>query len=255
MYLTKFNKFFTYYKSKVTVKQEPFMLQYISGEEKYQEIRMKDYEVVIFDLDGTLSNSKEGITKSVQYALSKLGIEENDLNNLEHFIGPPLADELIRTYGMSEEMAETGVAYYRERYVPVGLYETEIYSGVKQMLKALKSMGKYIAMATSKPQNMAEEVLRYLEIDEYFDMVMGAELHGPRQSKQLVLEALFEQLEIKDKNKYIMIGDTCFDVDGAKAVGIDVLGVSYGFGNSEEMLEHGAMAIADNTEDIIAFFK
>lgn len=214
---------------------------------------MKNYEIIIFDLDGTLSNSKEGITKSVQYALDKLGIEEKELDDLKHFIGPPLRDELIKTYGMSKEQAEKGVEYYRERYVPIGLYETEIYPGTEKMLNNLKKAGKYIAMATSKPQNMAEEVLKHLKIEKYFDMVMGAELHGPRQSKKAVLEALFEKLENKDKTKYIMIGDTCFDIDGANAVGIDSIGVSYGFGNRAEMLERGAIIMAETTDDVTRF--
>lgn len=214
---------------------------------------MKNYEVIIFDLDGTLSNSKEGITKSIQYALSKLGIEENDLNSLEHFIGPPLKDELMKSYDMSEEVATEGVAYYRERYTPIGLYETEIYPGTEKMLDNLKKAGKYIALATSKPQAMAEEVLIYLKIDKYFDKVMGAELHGPRQSKTAVLEALFEEIPMKDKAKYIMIGDTCFDIDGANNMGIDSMGVTFGFGDKEEMLKHGAITIAETTDEITAF--
>lgn len=207
---------------------------------------MNKYDVIIFDLDGTLSNSKEGITKSVQYALEKQGIKEPDLNKLRHFIGPPLKDELIKTYGMAEETAVQCVADYRERYTPIGLYETEIYPNTEQMLQKIKNAGKYIAMATSKPQEMAEEVLRYLNLDTYFDCVMGAELQGPRQSKQAVLEALFEKLPLKDKSKYIMIGDTCFDVDGAAAVGVETIGVSFGFGNIEEMKSHGAIAVVDS---------
>lgn len=216
---------------------------------------MKKYQVIIFDLDGTLSNSKEGITKSVQYALSRLGIQEEDINSLEHFIGPPLTEELIRTYDMSEEEAYKGLEYYRERYVPIGIYETEVYPGTEEMLKELKNSGKHIALATSKPQEMAEEVLRFLKIDQYFDTVMGAELHGPRQSKQSVLEALFDKLELKDKTKYIMIGDTCFDIDGAKAVGIESMGVSYGFGDKHEMLEHGAMSVVDRADEITRLLK
>lgn len=211
---------------------------------------MNKYDVIIFDLDGTLSNSKEGITKSVQYALSKAGIDEPDLNKLEHFIGPPLKDELIRTYGMTLEMAEKGVADYRERYIPIGIYETKIYPGTEDMLKQIKMAGKYIAMATSKPQSMAEEVLRYLKIDTYFDCVMGAELHGPRQSKQAVLEALFEELPIKDKSKYLMVGDTCFDIDGATAVDIDSVGVTFGFGDVEEMKDHGALVIVESMTEL-----
>lgn len=211
---------------------------------------MKKYDVIIFDLDGTLSNSKVGITKSVQYALAKMGIDEPDLNKLEHFIGPPLKDELLNSYDITEEMAQQGVEYYRERYVPIGIYETEIYSGTVQMLQKLKKAGKYIAMATSKPQGMAEEVLRYLKIDTFFDCVMGAELYGPRQSKQAVLEALFENIPFKDKRKYIMVGDTCFDVDGAAKVGVETIGVTFGFGDIKQMKEHGVIAIVDNMAEL-----
>lgn len=211
---------------------------------------MNNYKVIIFDLDGTLSNSKEGITKSVQYALDKLGVIEDDLESLKHFIGPPLKEEFMRTYGFSDEEAAKGTAYYRERYVPTGIYETNIYPGTEKMLEKLKRAGKYIAMATSKPQQMAEEVIRYLHIDNYFDAVMGADMNGPRQSKQAVLEALFDKIEIKDKKQCIMIGDTCFDVDGAEKAGIKCIGVSYGFGSSEEMLKHGAIAIAEDTKEL-----
>ena len=132
---------------------------------------MNNYDVIIFDLDGTLSNSKEGITKSVQYALSKFGIEEPDLDKLEHFIGPPLVDELMKSYDFTREQALEGVEFYRERYKPIGIYETEIYPGTEEMLEMLKGNGKYIALATSKPLPMAEEVLKYLKIYSYFDKV------------------------------------------------------------------------------------
>ena len=128
--------------------------------------------------------------------------------------------------------------YYRERYKPIGIYETSLYKDGDIMLKRLKDAGKYLAIATSKPQAMAEEVLRYLGIYEYFDKIMGADLIGPRQSKQSVLEALFEEIENKDRSKYIMIGDTKFDIIGANLMKIDSLGVSYGYGNKKEMLEH-----------------
>ncbi len=212
---------------------------------------MKNYDMIIFDLDGTLSNSKEGITKSVQYALKKMGIIEDNLENLVHHIGPPMKDEMLRCYGFSDEQATQATDYYRERYVPIGLYESDIYPGVEEMLVKLKKSGKYLAIATSKPQNMAEEVLKYLNIYEFFDTVMGAQLNGPRQSKAAVLEALFEKIQIKDRNKAILIGDTCFDVDGAKTVGIDCIGVSYGFGNTQEMLGHGAIAVVNNTKELV----
>ena len=213
---------------------------------------MKKYEVIIFDLDGTLSNSGEGITKSAQYALSKLGIED-DLENLKHFVGPPLKDEFMNYYNLSEEIAAKAVTLYRKRYIPIGIYETSLYPGTEKMLDKLKNAGKYLAIATSKPQPMAEEVLRYLNIDRFFDKVMGADVIGPKQSKQSVLEALFEEIKIKDKDKYIMIGDTKFDIAGANLSGIDSIGVSYGYGNKNEMLKLGARAVVDTTMQVVDF--
>ena len=212
---------------------------------------MKEYKVIIFDLDGTISDSGVGITKCVQYALKKLNIIEEDLEKLKHFVGPPLKDELIKTYGCSEEQAKQGVEFYRERYKPIGIYETEIYPGTEEMLEMLKGNGKYIALATSKPLPMAEEVLKYLKIYSYFDKVMGAELKGPRQSKVDVLEALFDEMpDSITKKQCIMIGDTCFDIDGANTVGIDSIGVDYGFGDKDEMLAHGAKAIAYSATEL-----
>lgn len=211
---------------------------------------MKEYKVIIFDLDGTLSKSGEGITKSLQYALEKVGIKEDNLESLNHFVGPPLKDELKRTYDMTDELAVRVTELYRERYTPIGIYETELYPGTVELLQNLRKGGKYIAMATSKPQSMAEEVLRHLKIDKYFDMVMGADLTGPKKDKASVLNSLFEKLEIKDKNQYIMIGDTKFDAEGAKTVGIDCIGVSYGYGTREELEEYGAIKVADSTTEL-----
>lgn len=212
---------------------------------------MKDYKVVIFDLDGTLSDSGEGITKCVQYAISKFGIEESDLTKLEHFVGPPLKEEFMKSYNFTDEQAAECVEKYRERYKPIGIYETAIYPGTEDMLKSLKENNKYIAMATSKPQPMAEEVLKFLKIDGYFDKVMGAELIGPRQSKEAVLNALFEEFpdNIK-KSDCVMIGDTYFDVQGANAVGIDCIGVSYGYGDVKEMISLGAKKIVDSAKEL-----
>jgi phosphoglycolate phosphatase len=214
---------------------------------------MKKYEVIIFDLDGTLSNSGEGITRSAQYALSKLGIKEDNLDDLKHFVGPPLKEAFMEYYHLSDEMSEKAVTLYRERYVPVGIYETSLYPGIVELLTELKNAGKYLAIATSKPQPMAEEVLRYLKIYNFFDKIMGADVIGPKQSKRSVLEALFEEMEIKDKTKYVMIGDTKFDIIGANLVGVDSIGVSYGYGDKEEMLALGALYVADCTSKIKKF--
>ncbi len=230
----------------MSVKQVSFVI-YLYGLEGE---KMKKYDVIIFDLDGTLSNSKEGITKCVQYALKSIDIIEEDLEKLEHFIGPPLLAEFMKSYNLNEEVGKECVATYRSRYVPIGVYETEIYPGTEDMLKELKRKGKYIALATSKPQSMAEEVLKYLKIDKYFDKVKGADLHGPVQSKDEVLTALFDMIENKDKEQYLMIGDTSFDIVGANKVGIDSIGVSFGFGDTKEMISHGALTIVESMKDL-----
>lgn len=214
---------------------------------------MKKYEVIIFDLDGTLSNSKPGITKSVQYALKCQGIIEDDLDNLNHFIGPPLFEEFKKSYNLTDEQVVKAVADYRERYIPVGIYETSIYPGTEEALKAIKKAGKYIAMATSKPQNLAEEVLRFLKIDQYFDNVKGADLNGPVKTKEQVLEKLFASIPDKNKSDFVLVGDTCFDVDGAGYVGIDCIGVSFGFGDINEMKDHGAIKIVDSMKELTEF--
>ena len=211
------------------------------------------YKAILFDLDGTLTESGEGITKCVQYALEKLGRPESDLEKLKVYIGPPLMEQFMKYADLDEATARKAVEYYRERYKPIGIYETSLYKDGDIMLKRLKNAGKYLAIATSKPQAMAEEVLRYLGIYDYFDKIMGADLIGPRQSKQSVLEALFEKIENKDRSKYIMIGDTKFDIIGANLMKIDSLGVSYGYGNKKEMLELGALKVLDSTKEIADF--
>ena len=213
---------------------------------------MSKYKYIIFDLDGTLSDSKEGITKSVQYALKKVGIIEDNLDNLSHFVGPPMVEEYMKSYGMSEEKAYETLDYYRERYVPTGIYETKIYPGVMEVLEAVRQNGLKIGMATSKPEGMAEDVAKYLKIFDYFDIICGADLHGPIQSKASVLNKLFDTSDFK-KEESVLIGDTKFDVEGANEVGIDCLGVSWGTGTEEEMIGAGAIQVFDDHESLIDY--
>ncbi|MBP5772693.1 MAG: HAD hydrolase-like protein [Eubacterium sp.] len=213
---------------------------------------MSKYKYIIFDLDGTLSDSKEGITKSVQYALEKVGIIEENLDNLNHFVGPPMVEEYMKTYGMSKEKAFETLDYYRERYVPTGIYETKLYPGIKEILEAVKQKGLKIGMATSKPEGMAKDVAKYLEIFDYFDIICGADLHGPIQSKASVLNKLFETSTFT-KEESVLIGDTKFDVEGADEIGIDCLGVTWGTGTREEILESGAIEVFDDYQSLIDY--
>lgn len=213
---------------------------------------MSKYKYIIFDLDGTLSDSKEGITKSVQYALGKVGIIEENLEDLEHFVGPPMVEQYMKTYGMDKEKAFETLGYYRERYTPIGIYETKAYPGVKEILDALKENDYKIGMATSKPEGMAEEVAKFLKIYEYFDIICGADLKGPRQSKADVLNKLFENSSFV-KEQSVLVGDTHYDIEGANEVGIDSVGVNWGMGTKEEMMTAGAVEVFDEYESLIEY--
>ena len=201
---------------------------------------MIDY--VLFDLDGTLTDPKEGITKSVQYALAAFGIEEENLDNLEPFIGPPLKDSFMDFYGFDEEKAEQGIVKYRERFADTGIFENRIYDGIPLLIRKLKGNRKKIAVASSKPTVFVERILEHFEIRQYFDVVVGSELDGTRVKKEEVVEEALRQLygenpeELEDKKKRtVMVGDRKFDVDGAKAQGIRSVAVTYGYGKMDEL--------------------
>lgn len=197
---------------------------------------MKNY--LLFDLDGTLSDPKTGICTCVQYALASFGIEEPDLDKLEPFIGPPLKDSFMQFYNMSEEQAAEAVAKYRERFAEVGLFENTIYPGIPAMLRALSGHGMYLAVASSKPTVFVERILEHFGIRKYFKAVVGSELDGTRSKKDEVVNEALRQLfgeQLVDKSKVYMIGDRKFDVEGAHAMGIESVGVTYGYGGMEEL--------------------
>jgi len=190
---------------------------------------MKSY--LLFDLDGTLTDPKVGICTCVQYALKSFGIEEPDLDKLEPFIGPPLKDSFMQFYDMSEEQAESAIEKYRERFAETGLFENEVYAGIPQMLSDLKSVGMKLAVASSKPTVYVKRILEHFGIAKYFDAVVGSELDGTRVNKDEVVQEALRQLfgeQAYDKGKVYMIGDRHFDVEGAHALGIESVGVTYG---------------------------
>ncbi len=199
---------------------------------------MKKY--LLFDLDGTLTDPKIGITTCVQYALRSFGIEEPDLDKLEPFIGPPLKESFMEFYDMSGEQAEAAVEKYRERFRDIGLFENEVYSGIPQMLRTLKAKGMHLAVASSKPTVFVERILQHFHLEQYFEAIVGSELDGTRVNKdEVVQEALRHLFDGKpiQKDKVYMIGDRKFDVEGARAHGIESVGVAYGYGDAEELTE------------------
>lgn len=221
---------------------------------------------ILLDLDGTLTDSSEGITKSVQYALEKMGITENDMAVLKRYIGPPLNESFTRFHGLSDEDSLKAVAYYRERYADTGLYENKLFDGIKDFLADLKKEGYIVALATCKPEIYVPTILKHFDIEQYFDVAVGSELEGgKRRHKDDVIEEVISQIiKLKDipatdiydvKADAIMIGDRKDDVLGAKDAGIESIGLRYGFAEADELENAGADYILENVEDILPFLN
>ena len=214
------------------------------------------FQYCLFDLDGTLTDSREGITKSAQYALQHFGIEEPDLKKLEPFIGPPLKDSFMEFYGFTEEQAEEAMKFYRERFAPIGIYENEVFEGIPEMLRHLHQNRQKLAVASSKPIGFVRQILQHFEIDGYFDVIVGSELDGTRSTKEEVVEEALSQLGILElsgeerKNNCAMVGDRKFDIQGAKAYGLTGVGVSFGFAGEGELEEAGADIIVDTVTEL-----
>lgn len=204
---------------------------------------MKEYTYILFDLDGTLTEPKVGITKSVAYALESFGIPAPDLDELCVFIGPPLKDSFMKYYGFDDEKAELAVERYREYFRPYGVYENEVYEGVPEMLKALCDQGKTLVLATSKPTVFAEIILQHFGLRSYFSHVIGSELDGTRVKKDEVVACALLEAGVEDLSKAVMIGDREHDIFGAKKNGLASIGVLYGHGNYEELEKSGADTI------------
>lgn len=215
---------------------------------------MKKY--LLFDLDGTLTDPKLGICTCVQYALASFGIEEPDLDKLEPFIGPPLKDSFMTFYHMTEAQAEAAIAKYRERFSEVGLFENQVYEGVSRMLRQLNAKGMCLAVASSKPTVFVKRILEHFHIDGYFKAVVGSELDGRRANKdEVVCEALRQLFGDKpvERDQVYMIGDRSFDVEGAHKMGIESVGVTYGYGSMEELKEAKSDYIVRSVEELHRF--
>lgn len=205
-------------------------------------------KTILFDLDGTLTDSGEGIINCVIYALERFGLPVPPREELRYFVGPPLHESFIKQ-GVPAERAEEAVAVYRERYVPTGMFENTPYPGVREMLEALKAQGHTLYVASSKPEWMCVEILKHFALDHYFDQICGATMDTSRTNKEAVIAYLLD-LNGRSEN-IIMVGDTKFDVIGAKFHGIPTIGVSWGYGSVAEMAEAGAAGIACSMSELL----
>jgi len=212
-------------------------------------------KAVLFDLDGTLIDSSEGIIKSVLHALNHYGIEEHDVDGLRKFIGPPLWESFAKYYDFPKDKAVEAVQVFRERYNVKGLFECSLYPGVRECLEELSNKGYRIGIASSKPEETCKRILDYHGVLGYFDNVSGASMDGKVETKEQVLEQLFSRWPDVDKDQMVLVGDTLFDVQGANSFSLRCIAVSFGFGSAEEMVKEGAVAICDDMAELPGIIK
>lgn len=217
---------------------------------KQETSLFSQYPVLLFDLDGTLSDPMLGITHSVQYALSKYDIQVDDLQTLCPFIGPPLQDSFRDFYHFTAEQADEACRYYHEFFVKTGMFENELYPGIPELLTKLKDADKKLMVATSKPEPLARQILAYFKIDGYFDFIGGDTLERTRSAKAEVIRYVIKQNALTDLEQLLMIGDRKHDIIGAKTIGIASVGVLYGYGDRPEMEKAGADCIVSTIEDM-----
>ncbi|HEL2551019.1 HAD family hydrolase [Streptococcus suis] len=207
------------------------------------------YQTILFDLDGTLTDSGQGILNSVAYALEKMGIEEPDTANLNRFIGPPLYESFSRFYQLNPEDTQSAVDAFRVYFKEKGMFENQLYPGIIPLLEELRTAGKTLVIATSKPEIFAKQILEHFGIAHYFDVIAGASLDSSRISKADVIGYAINQLEAFPKHT-VMIGDREHDIEGARMHQLPAIGVLYGYGSKQEFEKAGATMIVETVQDL-----
>ncbi|MCM1364432.1 MAG: HAD hydrolase-like protein [Faecalibacterium sp.] len=212
---------------------------------------MNRYDYVIFDFDGTVTDTGEGILKSLQYSFTANGRPAPDLKDLKKFIGPPIHYSYVNFYDISEEEVGEYIKKYRERYRAKGIYECYIYDGMRELIESLRENGVKIGIASSKPIKLIYDVMNHLGITDLFDAVSGVQFDDSNHigKTDLVLDSM-KQLNVTDKRKVLMVGDRYFDIDGAAGAGVDSCGVLFGYGSKEEFEEHNATYIVAKADEI-----
>ncbi len=211
---------------------------------------MKSYSTILFDLDGTLSDSSQGIINSIIYALEKYDFNDYDMPLLRKFLGPPLHESFEKFMGFDKEKSLQAVKLYREYFSSKGLFENEIYGGVSDLLQNLKENEKALIVATSKPQLFTDRIMEHFNLAKYFDFIAGSNMDTTRSKKAEVIEYALSECNINDKSKVVMIGDRAEDMIGAQTVGVDSIGVEYGYGTFDELKNAGATYIVKTVGEL-----
>ena len=209
-------------------------------------------KTVLFDLDGTLTDSGEGIINCAKLALETLGLPIPSYTEMRTFVGPPLSESFQR-YGVPADKVDEAIRIYRSRYVPTGMFENTPYPGIRELLETLKAEGCTLYVATSKPEAMSVTILERFGLAPYFKQICGASTDSSRSTKDAVIAYLLEQSGAKED--MVMVGDTKYDILGAKAHGIPAIGVSWGYGSVAEMRDAGAVGIADTMEELLTLIR
>ena len=209
-------------------------------------------KAVLFDLDGTLTDSGEGIINCAILALEHLGLPIPSREEMRVFVGPPLTESFIN-HGVPADRADEAVQVYRSRYIPIGKYENSPYPGIRELLETLHSHGHRLYVATSKPEGMSVDILNHFDLAKYFTRICGASMDTSRNTKEAVIAYLLETTGEKDN--MVMVGDTKFDIIGAKHHGIPAIGVSWGYGKVEDMVAAGAAAIAHSIQELLSLLE
>lgn len=219
-------------------------------------IQTKKYRYLLFDLDGTLTDSQPGITRCVEVALNHFGITVTDTTDLVAFVGPPLRDSFRDFYGFTPEQAETAVQVFNQHYNTSGLYENAVYKGIPEMLHMLADCGYHLSIATSKPAHLAEQVLEHFGLRHFFQYLCGGTPSGALSTKAGVIEHVINHLNIKHPTQEaLMIGDRKHDIIGARTAGIDAIGVLWGYGTHIELQEAGATALVENPAQLADWLR
>ena len=212
------------------------------------------YQNILFDLDGTLTDPKVGITKSVAHALKHFGIIVEDTDTLTDFIGPPLAFTFAERYGFDENQCTKAIEVYREYFSVTGKFENTVYPFTREMLEFAKNAGLNLFIATSKPEIFARDILEYFNLSKYFTDIVGIAMHEEKVEKDVIVGRVIDRYAL-DKSKTLMVGDRKFDIDGAHKNGIECAAVLFGYGNEAEFKEYGADYIVATYEDLFNFIK
>lgn len=211
---------------------------------------MKNYSIILFDLDGTLTDSSQGIINAIVYALKKMGVNDYDMSLLKKFLGPPLHESFEKFFHFDKKESLQAVEYYREYFSTKGLFENKVYCGITDLLKTLKENGNTLILATSKPQPFTDRIMQHFDLVKYFDFIAGSNMDTTRSKKAEVIEYAITECNIKDKSSVVMVGDRAEDMIGAQTVGIDSIGVEYGYGTFDELENTGATYIAKTVEEL-----